>query len=378
MDFNLSEEQIMLQKAASNFIEKECPIQMVRDMEVNDTGFSPETWRKMADLGWLGINIPSEYGGSEGSFFDLIILAEEMGRGLLPGPFLSSVALAAQIILRAGSQELKKQLLPEITGGKIITTLALTESGGDFEAKSINVMATRSEDNYVIDGTKNFVPYAHIADSILCVARTEKNTSDGEGITLFLINTESPGVTIEPLSTITGDKQSRVTFNSVVLSKEDIIGRPNHGWAVVEEAISEAAVAEAAYMVGGARWVLDTAVDYARVREQFGTPIGSFQAVQHKCADMLIDVNGAIFMVYYAAWAISENEPEKKITAAEAKAWASDIAPRVAAEGIQIMGGIGVTLEHDMQLYYRRLKSSETAYGDSHYHREKLAHMMTL
>ena len=378
MDFDLSEEQKILQATARNYMQKECPVQLVRDMEADETGFPAEIWRKMADLGWLGINIPSEYGGSGGSFFDLVLLAEEMGRTLFPGPFVPAVALAAPIILKAGSEKQKKQLLPGITGGRAIVTPALTESSGGFDLKKNNAAAVRSEDNFIINGTKNFVPYAHVADSILCVTRTETNKENGGGSTLFLVDAKAAGVKIETLTTITGEKLSKVTFDSVVVSKEDIVGELDHGGMVVEEVISEAAIAEAAYMAGGARKVLDTAVEYAKEREQFGVPIGSFQAIQHKCADMLIDVNSAAFIVYYAAWAISENEPEKNFAASEAKAWVSDVAPRVAAEGIQVMGGIGITLEHDMQLYYRRLKASEAAYGDSHYHREKLARMMRL
>jgi alkylation response protein AidB-like acyl-CoA dehydrogenase len=378
MDFDLSEEQNILQATARNFMEKECPMQIVRELEEDEMGYSPELWRKMADLGWLGINIPDEYGGSGGNFFDLVLLAEVMGRALFPGPFVPTVVLAGPIILKAGSDEQKKKFLPEITRGQTILTLALTESNGRPDAAGMGVTATRSGDDFIIEGTKNFVPYAHVADSILCVTRTDNNGDHNGGITLFLVDSKATGIKIEPLATITGEKLSKVTFKGVVVSTEDMVGEPGHGWSAVEEAVSEAAVAESAYMAGGARWVLDTAVDYAKEREQFGVPIGSFQAIQHKCADMLIDVDGAVFIVYYAAWAIAENEPDKSFAASEAKAWVSDMAPRVAAEGIQVMGGIGITLEHDMQLYYRRVKASEAAYGDSHYHREKLARMLKL
>ncbi|MBW2622761.1 MAG: acyl-CoA/acyl-ACP dehydrogenase [Deltaproteobacteria bacterium] len=378
MDFDLSEEQNILQATARNFMEKECPIQIVRELEADEKGYSPELWRKMAGLGWLGINIPEEYGGSGGNFFDIVLLAEEMGRALFPGPFMPTVVLAGPIILKSGSDEQKKKYLPEITRGQTIITLAVTESDGRLDPAGIGVTAVRSGDNFIIEGTKNFVPYAPVADSILCVTRTENNVENNGGITLFLVDSRATGVKIEPLATITGEKLSKVTFNGVVVSKEDMVGELGHGWSAVEEAVSEAAVAEGAYMAGSARWVLDTAVDYAKEREQFGVPIGSFQAIQHKCADMLMDVDGAVFIVYFAAWAITVNEPEKNFAASEAKAWVSDMAPRVASEGIQVMGGIGITLEHDMQLYYRRVKASETAYGDSHYHREKLARMLKL
>ncbi|MBW2086332.1 MAG: acyl-CoA/acyl-ACP dehydrogenase, partial [Deltaproteobacteria bacterium] len=317
MDFDLNEEQNLVQATARKFMEKECPIQMVRELGEDEKGYSPELWRKMADLGWLGVNIPAEYGGSGGNFFDLVLLTEEMGRALFPGPFMPTVVLAGPIILKSGSEEQKKRLLPEITRGQTILTLALTESNGRLDAASIGVTATRSGDNFIIEGTKNFVPYAHAADSILCVTRTDNNGKNNEGITLFLVNTKATGVKIEPLETITGEKLSKVTFNRVVASEEDMVGELGHGWSAVEETVSETAVVEGAYMTGGARWVLDTAVDYAKEREQFGVPIGSFQAIQHKCADMLIDVDGAVFIVYFAAWAITENAPEKSFAASE-------------------------------------------------------------
>ena len=206
MDFDLSEEQNILQTTARNFMEKECPIQIVRELEEDEKGYSPELWRKMADLGWLGINIPDEYGGSGGNFFDLVLLTEVMGRALFPGPFVPTVVLAGPIILKAGSDEQKKKFLPEITRGQTILTLALTESNGRLDAAGIGVTAARSGDNFIIEGTKNFVPYAHVADSILCVTRTDNNGDHNGGITLFLVDSKAAGVKIEPLATITGEK----------------------------------------------------------------------------------------------------------------------------------------------------------------------------
>jgi len=378
MDFDLSEEQNIFLSSARRFLEKECPKQLVGDLIEDEKGHSPGLWQKMAAMGWLGIAIPEKYGGSGGAFLDLLLLTEEMGRALLPGPFLPSVVLAARTILSAGSEEQKKRLLPTMTNGSAIFTYGFPETRRGPYASNIALRAEPAGDSFIINGTMAFVPYAHIADSIVCVTRTTDSRNMEDGITLFFVDTRTEDVRIQLLDTITGDRPCEVTFSDVVVPRKNIIGQINRGWSILESIQSEAAVAECGSMVGGARWVLETAVSYAKQRVQFGVPIGSFQAIQHKCADMMTDVDGASFMTSYAAWAISEDGPEKYMAASEAKSWCSDMYNRVASEGIQILGGIGFTLEHDIQLYYRRARSSEAAFGDSHHHREKLARMLGL
>jgi alkylation response protein AidB-like acyl-CoA dehydrogenase len=378
MDFDLSEEQQIFVTSARRFLETECPKSLVSEAFEDEKGHVPDLWRKMAEMGWLGITLPGEFGGSGGSFLDLVLLAEEMGRALLPGPFLSGVVPAARTILSAGNQAQKKRHLQAIADGSAIFTLGPPEAGIGPDKSSIGLKAEPEGDGFIINGVLEFVPYAHVSDHIIFAARTGGGQASEEGITLFFADTGADGIRIEPLETITGDKPCRVAFSSAAVSKENILGSIDSGWPVLENTLSEAAVAESGWMVGGARWVLETAVEYAKQRVQFGVPIGSFQAIQHKCADMLTDVDGASFMTYYAAWAITENEPDKHSAASEAKAWCSDMYNRVADEGIQILGGIGFTLEHDMQLYYRRAKASETAFGDALHHREKLARMFGL
>ena len=376
MDFDLSEEQRIFVTSARRFLEAECPKQMVRESIEDDTGHLPDLWRKIADMGWLGITIPEAYGGSEGTFMDLLLLTEEMGRALLPGPFLTSTVLAAGAILFGGDEEQKKQHLTKIADGSAIYTLGFPETACGPDPLGVSVKAVAGEKNFIISGSMEFVPYAHVADCIVCAAATG-NVKKSEGdLTLFLVDTQTEGVRIDPQKTITGDRPCKVGFSDVVISGENTIGAVVGAGPLLEKLMFEAAVAECGWMVGGARWVLETAVAYAKQRVQFGAPIGSFQAIQHKCADMLTLVDGAAFITYHAAWAVTEDEPDKYQIASAAKAWCSDMVNRVADEGIQILGGIGFTLEHDMQLYYRRARASDAAYGDSHYHREKLADMM--
>jgi alkylation response protein AidB-like acyl-CoA dehydrogenase len=375
MDFDFNKEQVILKESARRFLEKECPKQLVRALTDDENGYSPDLWEKIAELGWLGVTYPNAYGGTDGNFIDLVLLQEEMGRALMASPFVSTVVVGGGTILDAGSEELKQYFLPRIATGEIIVSLALLEPGASLNPSGINVRATQAGDDFIIEGTKLFVPYAHVADYILCVTRTGGHEDQEGGITLFLVDAGADGIHTKVLKTITGEKLCEVTFQSVTVHKSSIVGELNRGWSIMEKVLTEAALAECGWMVGGARWILETAVAYAKERIQFGVPIGSFQAIQHKCSNILVDVDGATFITYYAAWMVSEDDPHKTIAASEAKCWCSDMYSRTTSEGIQILGGIGFTLEHDMQLYFRRAKASEIAFGDSHYHREKLAQL---
>jgi len=378
MDFELGEEQVMLKTSARDFLENECPKKLVRDMIEDEMGYSPELWKKMAELGWQGLVFPEKYGGSDMSFLDLSVLLEEMGRALVPGPFVPTVVLAGRAISAAGSEEQKQEFLPGIAGGDTIMTLALTEASSGIEASDVTVKATPAGDNFTINGTKLFVPDAHVADYIICVTRTRDSTNKEDGVTLFLVDARTDGINIEVLKTMTGEKLCEVVFNNVTVPGKNMLGELHKGWPVVQRVLQEATVAECAWMAGGARWVLETTIDYAKERIQFGVPIGSFQAIQHKCADMAVEVEGATSLVYYAAWAMSENDPGAPMATHVAKAWCSDIYKHVTFDGVQIHGGIGFTWDHDMHLYLKRAKTAEVAYGDSNYHREKLAQLLNM
>jgi alkylation response protein AidB-like acyl-CoA dehydrogenase len=372
MDFSLNEEQAMLQTAARDFLEKECPKSLVRQMAKDERGYSPELWRKMAELGWLGLIFPVEYGGSGGGFLELAVLVEEMGRACLPSPFFSTVILSGLFILNSGSEEQKKDLLPKVAEGKVILTMALTEPSARYDAASVSTEAIRDNDDYLISGTKLFIPDAHIADYIICIARTRKGKVPEDGITAFLVDMKSPGVSCTVLKSIAGDKLSEVIFDKVRVPKKNIVGELDQGWSPLQQTLQQAKIAKCAEMVGGAQQVLEMAADYTKQRIVFDRPLGSFQVIQHYVANMMIDVDGCRFLTYEAVWKLSEGLPCAK-EIAMAKAWTSDAYRRVAATGQQIFGGVSFTVDHDMPLYFKRAKAAEVTLGDGNFHREMLA-----
>jgi len=379
MNFELDEEQVMLKTSARDFLEKECPKELIRElMEDDEKGYSPELWKKMAELGWLGLSFPEEYGGAEFTFLDLAVLLEECGRALVPGPVIPTIVQVGHTILAAGTEEQKQEILPKMINGELILTLAFMEESGSLEAEGITVKAEKKGDTYVISGTKLFVPDANASDYILCVARTSDGANREDGVTLFLVDAKSEGVQVEVLKTMTGEKLCEVVFDNVSVPAKNIIGEPDKGWPLVQKILCETAVVEAAWMTGGARWVLDTTIDYAKERIAFERPIGSFQAIQHKLANMALEVEGSTSIMYYAAWAISENAPDIPMAASMAKAWCSDTYRNAVFDGVQIHGGIGFTWDHDMHLYFKRAKSSEVSFGDGDYHREVIAGLLEI
>ncbi|RLC94157.1 MAG: acyl-CoA dehydrogenase [Chloroflexi bacterium] len=371
MDLDLSEDQKMLRTAARDFLEKECTKQHVRDMEQDENGYSPELWSKMVQLGWMGLPFPESYGGGGWGFLDLVLLLEEMGRVCLPGPFLPTVVLSGLPILAAGSEEQKQELLPQVCQGKIFT-LALTEPEGSYEAASIQTTATTDGGDYVISGTKLFVPDAHVADWLLCVARTSEGGSDSKGLSVFLVDARTEGMACTVLPTIASDKQCEVVFDRVRVPARNVIGGVDQGWPVVQKALQWAAVAKCAEMVGAGEYVLEISAAYARERVQFDRPIGSFQAIQHHCANMRIDVDAMRYLTYEAAWLLTEGLPADR-EVSMAKAWVSEAIGRVTRLGHQIHGGVGYIMDHDMQLYFRRGEAAKALFGNAVFHRELIA-----
>jgi len=371
MDFGLSEHQNILKKSARDFLARECPKKLVREMFDDEKGYPPQLWKRIADLGWVGMVFPEEYDGGGGDFLDLTVLLEEMGRACLPGPFLSTV-IAGMIILEAGNENQKRKLLPKIAAGESIVTLAITESSALYTPEGINATAIAEEQDYIMSGTKLFVPDAHVADCLICVVRTEDSCAKSGGITLFLVDSKSTGISCNPLLTMAGNKEFEVLLDKVSVPQGNMLGELGQGWEVVESVLRKAAVAKCAEMVGAAHQALELTVDYVKERVQFGRPVGSFQAVQHHCANMLIALEGARFLTYEAAWLISENLPHAK-EVAMAKAWASDACNKVVLLAHQCTGGVSLIEDHDMPLYTRRIKQDETTYGDADFHREFLA-----
>jgi alkylation response protein AidB-like acyl-CoA dehydrogenase len=373
MDLGLSEEQGLLKNAARDFLEKECPEAFVREMEEDERGYTPEFWQKMAAQGWQGIVIPEQYGGTGMTFTDLIVLLEELGRAVVPGPFMSTVVLGTMPILEAGTEEQKQEFLPKIAAGQLIMTLALTEPSAKWDADGVAMPAKAEGDSFVLSGTKLFVPDAHVSDYMVVAVRTKESENPEDGVTLLLVDSKSAGIEFTVLKTIAADKQCEVAFNEVRVPKANVLGEVDKGWPIIQGVKSKATVAACAYLVGLSQMDFDTSLDYAKERIQFGRPIGSFQAIQHKFADMIIDVDGSRFITYKAAWGLQENEPDAEMLVSMAKAWCNEATRRVVAHGQQIHGGIGFTKDYKIELYFRRQKWMELMWGDADYHRELVA-----
>jgi alkylation response protein AidB-like acyl-CoA dehydrogenase len=373
MDLGLSEEQGLLKDAARDFLEKECPDTFVREMEEDERGYTPEFWQKMAAQGWQGIVIPEQYGGTGMTFTDLIVLLEEFGRAVVPGPFISTVVLGTMPILEAGTEEQKQEFLPKLAAGELIMTLALTEPSAKWDADGVAMPAKAEGDSFVLSGTKLFVPDAHVSDYMVVAARTKESENPEDGVTLLLVDSKSAGIEFTVLKTIAADKQCEVVFNEVRAPKANVLGEVDKGWPIIQSLKNKAAVAACAYLVGLSQMDFDTSLDYAKERIQFGRPIGSFQAIQHKFADMIIDVDGSRFITYKAAWALQENEPDAEMLVSMAKAWCNEATRRVVSHGQQIHGGIGFTKDYKIELYFRRQKWMDLMWGDADYHRELVA-----
>ncbi len=371
MNFAFSEEQEELRRSVRRFLDDKSPISEVRRLMETTEGYDPAVWAQMgSQLGLQGLAIPEEYGGSGFTYVELIVVLEEMGRSLLCAPCFSTVALAANAILTSGDDAAKKELLPGIASGDAIATLAFTEDNGRWDEGGITTTATRAGDGWTLDGHKMFVLDGHVANLLVVAARTPA------GLSLFAVDENAPGLTRTPLATMDQTrKQARLELSG---TPARLIGADGGASAGLSKTLDLAAVALAAEQVGGAQQCLDMSVEYAKQRVQFGRPIGSFQAIKHKCADMLLEVESAKSAAYYAGWAAAEASDELPVVASLAKAYCSDAYFHAAAENIQIHGGIGFTWEHDAHLYFKRAKSSELLLGDPTYHRELLAQRIGL
>jgi alkylation response protein AidB-like acyl-CoA dehydrogenase len=378
MDFGFSEEQEMLRSSARDFLAKEAPTTYARKMMEDEVGFTDDLWKRMADLGWMGLILPEQYGGSGLDFVDLVVVLEEMGRVVLPGPFFSTVVLGGTALLEGAGDALKQGLLPKLATGDMKLTLAQLEPSGRWDADGIQLEAKQDGGGWVLSGTKLFVPDAHSAD-YLVVAGRAPGSKGTEGVSVFLVDAKALGITTTQLKTMDQTRKlAEVVLKDVRVPADRVLGTPGEGWALLDRIIDRGKVGLCAEMCGGAQKVLEMSVDYAKVREQFGKPIGSFQAIQHKCANMLVEVESSKSITYYAAWAVANDVAEAPLAAAMAKAYCSDAYRHVAGEGIQIHGGIGFTWEHDMHLYFKRAKSSEVTFGDATWNRELVAQHINL
>jgi alkylation response protein AidB-like acyl-CoA dehydrogenase len=364
VNFAFSEEQEELRKSVRRFLDEKSPVTEVRRLMETEAGYDQAVWKQMAEqLGLQGLTIPEEHGGSGYGYVELIVILEEMGRSLLCAPFFSTVALATNLC-KTVNDATAHAALKRIAGGAI-ATVAFTEANGKWTEDGITATAKGSGSDWTISGEKMFVIDGHSAEWIAVAARTDK------GVTLFAVEGDAAGLTKTALATMDQTrKQAKLNFANV---KGTLLGTEGKGWDALVKMLDLAAVALAAEQVGGAQRCLDMSVEYAKVRVQFGRPIGSFQAIKHKCADMLLEVESAKSAAYYAGWAASEDNDELPVVASLAKAYCSEAYFHASAENIQIHGGIGFTWEHDAHLYFKRAKSSELLFGDPTYHRELLA-----
>ncbi|MCU1373917.1 MAG: putative acyl-CoA dehydrogenase, partial [Actinomycetia bacterium] len=349
MNFAFSEEQEELRRTVRQFLDQKSPETEVRRLMETDEGYDVAVWKQMGEqLGLQGLAIPEEFGGSGYGYIELIVILEEMGRRLLAAPYFSTVELAAHTLIHSGDDAAKKEHLPGIATGETIATLAFTEESGRWDEGGITVAATQSGDGWTINGTKSYVLDGHVADLILVAART------GAGVSIFAVPSDAAGLTRTLLTTMDQTrKQAKLDFSNTPAT---LVGTDGAGWSTIERVLDLAAVALAAEQVGGAQFVLDMAVQYAKDRIQFGRPIGSFQAIKHKCADMLLEVESAKSAAYYAGWCAAELNDELPSVAALAKAYCSEAYFHATAENIQIHGGIGFTWEHPAHLYFKRAK----------------------
>jgi len=371
MDFALSEEQEMLKKSARAFLSAECPKSLVRQIEAGDAGYSPELWKKMAALGWMGLPLPEKFGGAGLNLLDLAVLFEEFGRAAVPGPMFCTIALGALPIMDWGTEEQKNALLPKVASGEIILTMALSEPEVNDDPRFVTTYATAHGDNFVINGTKLFVPYAHIADYLLLVARTKGALGDDKGITIVIVDKKTNGIKLTPLYTMAADKQFEMKFEKVSARQKDILGSLHEGLPLVKETLKKATVLQCAEMVGGAQQELEITAEHTKNRMQFERPIGTFQAVQHCLADMFVNVNGARWATYQAVWRLSEGLPADREVAV-AKAFANIACQRVAFSAQQLHGGVGVDKDYDLHFYFRRAKAFALTLGSSPFHLKTL------
>lgn len=368
MDFSLTEEQKMLQGGAREFLEKECPSALVREMEEAELGYSPELWQKMAGLGWLGLPFAREYGGEDWKFLDLVLLVEEMGAVLLPAPFIPTM-LGGLAIVNFGSEDQKRTFLPAIAKGELIITQALYESNLKLDEDSVASRAKPSGDAFLLKGSKTFVPDFQAADKFLVSARTNK------GVSVFILDIKSSGLRAEPLTTLASDKQWDVFLDGARATPEALLGEDGRGWTVVSRLLEWGACLLCAYMAGAAQRVVDMTTDYGKQRIQFGRPIATFQATSHRLVDMLLAAEGAKFITYQAAWKLSQGLPAGFEVAA-AKSFTGKSFHKITEDALRIYGALGSAQECDIQLYYRRATALELYLGDPHLHQEKIAQLM--
>ena len=371
MDFDFSEEQGMLRDVAREFLTEQCSPEHARKMFEDAAGYDKGTYRKMADLGLLGLPFPESYGGAGLGMVEQAVILEEMGRVAYPGPYFAGVVLAGTAIMASGDERAMARYLPNLGSGELTMTFAFIEDEVNWEPYVVGLQVTQDGDGYRLRGIKRLVPFGQSVDTIVVVGRTGGGTG-AQGITLLAVPRDTPGLGFEEnVSLDLNEKVCSINFDDVRVPADCLIGEFGNGWVAVETTLRRAAVAAAAEMLGASRKSLEMSVEYAKVREQFGQPIGSFQAIKHRLAEMLEATENLHSTVYYAAWALDAKPTDMVLAASVAKSIANEASRMVCGEAIQVHGGIGYTWEYDLHLYWKRAKHLEALYGDTVYHRER-------
>ena len=368
MDLSFSPAQQLLQQSARTFLQQRCPIERVQELALDPRGFAADLWKEIATLGWPGLLIPAELGGSGGSVSEALTLVEEQGRACFPSPFLASAVVATSVLIGAGGRR-ARELLPALAMGERICTLAVLEESGQLDPDGL-AMPVAAPGR--LTGRKLFVADAHVATDVILLGRGPT------GPTALLLPMDRAGVDVRPLDSMTGDKLFEVQLTNVETTDDDAVGAPGEGWTLMAPAFRLGALARSAEMVGAAQRVLELCVEHARVRVQGGRPIGGYQAVQHACADLFRDVESARWLVWETAWKVETGRPDADAAVATAKAYCAEAALRVARRGHQIMGAIGYSEEHPLHLFHKRILAASLDAGDAALHLETVARAIGL
>ena len=376
MTLVLNEEQLMLKESAKDFLRQRAPISHLRELRDNgsDSGYSKELWSEMAGMGWTAILIPEQYGGLEYGYSGLGIVLEEIGRTLTPSPLLSSCLMGATALTRGGNEEQRNQYLPEIASGKHLVALATNETS-QYSPQTITTSAESNGTAYVLNGRKPAVIDGHNADTLIVSARTRGSDSERDGISLFLVAKDHPGVTIERWSVLDTHCAANITLEDVEISGSSLLGELHQGADILDFVLDAGAIGQAAELVGLAQEAFERTLDYLKERKQFGVPIGSFQALQHRAAVMFGDIEQCKSVVLKALHALDEDEGNVPELASLVKAKLSEAAHNVAAEAIQMHGGIGMTDEFDIGFFLKRCQVLETFLGDRYFHLDRFARL---
>ncbi|MBI4497270.1 MAG: acyl-CoA/acyl-ACP dehydrogenase [Chloroflexi bacterium] len=376
MDLSLTPVQAMIKDAARDFLSHEYPLRVVREIDETETGFSPDLWRRMVELGWVGMVLPAEYGGAGHGFTDAAVLFEELGYYGISSPLHSSVLLGGLAILEAGSAAQQQEILPSVANGSRRLAFALTEADYGWSPEFITLQATPRAGGYALNGTKLYVPDAHIADQVLVVARTSQGASPERGVTLFLVDRGTPGLTVRALSGWTGDRLCQVTFNNVQVPASAVVGPVDGAWAPLQRVLDRATAVLCAYMVGSMQRLFDLSAEYAQNRIHFGVPISTFQRVQDYIIDILNNTDSARWTTYEALWKLDEGRADAPEAVSVAKAVASQGFPKSAQDAHHVHGGMGADKSYGMYLFTKKARTLHSYLGDATYHKHRVAQLI--